>query len=549
MKLVQLTEKFIRKHNSLTEFKYDHQLGLSLPQRYDPAEKRVQRFQEILEQHSAPTNVNVLALIELPSVAFVLHYLGRRLRVGYDDDPSIILARFLLCLDSELLPDFWRLLKETSTLDELPVINDAVPRYKQIDAYTIEACKSMIQLLAPHLPNGKESVETQIMDALGSTDRSILDMLQRPPTLKRLFLLHKTAQLCFLKRVAQDWPPNWLEYDAIQPGDVAILDHALGRILLDYVESLSDLDTIRDHLRDLPLPDDYADVLIDDDQNDPFSNIPPDCEALVEVGDDVYESFVFSTPEATKAFSWFMSDRQRYSIFLGTEPSWFYDPLHARTAFELRKVMLEEYAAPLPPDTFPVYLNLAFALSTVTVPEDWLDGGLPLLSIEHLGTMEVNQLALVLANDEHIFWPTRIVLSFEHRPVNFYIVVSDNGEENPVALILTTDNSPGKLERHRKQQHFTISSSEWISLLILRSLKTAKSAPNLMELDRLSEKYYENLDSSWGKFTKLRRSYFLNLVDSLGRYSGPVTVYILSDGYMLQFDPRYTFTPNQMQIT
>jgi len=550
LKLIQRVETFLMDNPAFAEFPWDHKVDRLLPDHWGRPEDNVQRFDNLLQRHPQLNSTEVLQQLIGQVNYFTLEYLRNRLRLSGHNDPLYTFSRLLYHLDTPAALQLVNLLRDISRDPIPPIYPEGRSRSQQLHIYTIAICSTIEQSLTPHLRRSQEPIATQIDAAFGSSAPAVIELLNQRPTLQDLLHLHEIAQKRVLEVMAQDWPPQWSQESEIMPPTLRVLTNVLGTTLLDYAESLTDFDTIRAYLLALKLPAAYLEpALPKEDDDDPLAHIPEDCQVDLPIEiNEVYQTFLFSSPELAQVFTWFTSDRQRYSQFVDNALSLFADPFLAHTACSLRQVLLDNYAAPLPSDTFTAYLNLAHCLSEAPVPDDWQNGGLSLLHLEYVGTMTASSLAVILEFHDHLWWSGKTQLHFSTTPIHLYLVVADNSEETPAALILTANDTPGNPEEHRHQPHRTLPRSKATSILVLDSLSEAHPHPNLYRLTDLAEKYLFTDYNGSGKFTKSHRRYFLGLVDSCGAFAGPVTLYTISGGYMLQFDPRYTFAPTEMEL-
>jgi hypothetical protein len=263
--------------------------------------------------------------------------------------------------------------------------------------------------------------------------------------------------------------------------------------------------------------------------------------------EEVGESFVFGSPEAAACFQWLIQSRYNYSNYVGIRTGYTNDPLGVRLAYDLRHVLAEVYWAPLPPDTLPSYLAIARALQTATVPEVFHEGQLSPLRIIHAATLDTDRLEVVQADDENLSTTKRDALHFDQQPVHVYVLDPET-DQSPAALILTTQAGPGNPERHRKGELYRyLDQSEETMLLALVPGEQVQTiiadlgvAEEVIEETLMGETY--GLHAETGIFCISR----INPMFGEG-YSGPIPVYRIPGGYMLQFNTEYRFTPDEME--
>ena len=146
---------------------------------------------------------------------------------------------------------------------------------------------------------------------------------------------------------------------------------------------------------------------------------------------------------------------------------------------------------------------------------------------------------------EELWWCRRAALLFSSQPVHVFVLEGD-GDQSPAALILTTHDEPGNPEQHRKSE-FTWSlmdSDETVALaLVPDELATAsfdlEAADEIIDRSLMNQAY--GLDKESGVFCICRINGFFGEASD-----GPITVYMIEGGYMLQFNHEYSFAPQEM---
>ncbi len=392
-----------------------------------------------------------------------------------------------------------------------------------------------------------------IARALGVSRREAEDLLSASPTKENLLHLNQLAQYRHLALVDRVWPQvMWLDWHSdrqtVHPVITLIRD-VFGHSLLDHVGRTYGREAVIAHWNDLEVPPEYDDIDVDSEADDPFEDIP-DAQIVFNPhlpDEEVGESFVFGSPEAAACFQWLIQSRHNYSNYVGVRTGYTNDPLGIELAYDLRHILQESYWATLPPDTLPSYLAIARALQTATVPDTFQEGQLPPLRIVHVATLATDRLEVVQADDESLSITRRDALLFDREPIHVF-VLDPEADLSPAALILTTRAEPGNPERHRKGELYRyLDQSEETMLLALVPGEQAQTvisdlavADEVIEETLMGEAY--GLHAETGIFCISR------INPMFGESSdGPIPVYRIPGGYMLQFNAEYRFTPDEME--
>ncbi len=405
-------------------------------------------------------------------------------------------------------------------------------------------------LIAPYLPQKAATPLRLVARALGVDNQTAQMLLTQSPTKAVLFDLNRRALYRYLAIVRRTWPHcpwfDWQMRERDLPPVIHIITNALGHRLLDEVAHRFGEDVVQDYWLRLKLPEKYIDSRIDLDADDPLANIPADHIVSNPHLEDEDEVFIFGSAEAAACFRWVLEDRQHYSHFISILTSYHHDPLGIEAAYDLRDVLQEEYWATLPPDTLPSYLNIVRSLQSATVPEGYEDGGLSLLGISRIGQLPSQGVQVVQATSDRAFWRPESSLLVPGQPVNVFVLDPDTGAP-PAAVILTTEDDPGDPEQHRRGESFDLPESEATESLAFVSVDVARpTLPDLEQVETLMEKLLDGQNYGQDTATGILA---VNLYDSVPRRPNrPIRVFRMSSGYLLQFDARYTFAPNQMEV-
>jgi hypothetical protein len=388
--------------------------------------------------------------------------------------------------------------------------------------------------------------------ALGVSRQETETWLSASPTKETLLRLNQLAQYRHLAIVDRVWPHvtwlDWRSYEQSAHPVITLIRDVFGRSLLSYVERTYGQEAVIAYWDDLEVPPEYDDIALDSEADDPFEDIP-DAQIVFNphlFDEEVGELFAFGSAEAAACFRWLIQSRHNYSYYVGNRTGYTNDPLGIRLAYDLRDTLHEVYWAALPPDRLPSYLAIARALQTVTVPEAFHEGQLPPLRIIHAATIATDHLEVVQADDESLSISKRDALLFDQRPVHVF-VLDPEADQSPAALILTTQPEPGNPERHRKGEIYRyLDQSEETMLLALVPGEQAHIV--ISDLAVAEEVIDETLfGENYGLHTETGIFCISRINPMFGESpDGPIPVYHIPGGYMLQFNAEYRFTPDEM---
>ena len=268
-----------------------------------------------------------------------------------------------------------------------------------------------------------------------------------------------------------------------------------------------------------------------------------------DVDEDGGEFYVFGNPATAACFLWLLESRPNYSHYIDNLTSYTNDPLGGQLAYDLRRTLQEHYWAALPPDTLPEYLAIVRSLQVAYVPDAYRPGALSPLYTDKVAALPTNLLHIVQLGGDEIWLQGRQALAFDSQPVNVFVVEPDT-EEAPAALILTTQAEPGNLERHRATPP-------------LRNLHRGEETDQIAFVPRdqmarivadISEAEEVLTDTLWGVNHALHEESGIfciwrhNPGSFHSSYGNPIPVYRIPGGYMLQFNPEYVFSPQEMAV-
>ncbi len=406
---------------------------------------------------------------------------------------------------------------------------------------------SVWDLVGPFLPQREETPIQSIADALGITAYLADNLLGCHPTIEVLLGLHRLAQYQELALARQLWPQcPW--YGVFLPWEelslcpeVVIVLSAFGAPLLDHVSDI-DEDTAVDYVHRFQLPSEYQ--------------IPEPGAALspAQIVQNPYapdETFTFGDPATARCFEWLIADPQHYAHYLDSQSDIIGDPLGIQEAYLLRSNLIKHYIAPLPPDTLPNYLALADALVRASVPEVIKEGSVEPVSIVRAGQISAPSLQLVQENGGN--WRAGPILAFDHHPVNVFVLADLKHREGPAAVILTTAEEAGDPEKYRQSRaRFDLPGSEAAAAL---AFLPALSPGAPIDVAGLKPLRYE-CERVWGGCVQdetnqtwcFYLSFLQEVVEDSPELSKPVTVYPANSAYLVQFDPSYTFAPDEMAV-
>jgi len=291
--------------------------------------------------------------------------------------------------------------------------------------------------------------------ALGVKRSEVEPLLSAAPTAAALLNLNRLSQVRHLALANRVWPNcSWLAWENRQDEQHPVIDlirRVFGRELLDHVSRTLGREVVLQYWHDLTVPAEYDDIHLDEEDLSPVLNVPD--EQMVDnphsnFEEDAGEFFIFGTSETAACFRWLIESRANYSHYVGNRTGYTNDPVGIQLAYDLRRVLKEEYWATLPPDTLPAWLAIVRALQVATVPEEYQEGRLPPLSIVQVATLPTDRLEVVQTDDRQLWLHPSDVLVFDHQTIHVF-TLEPQTDEAPAALILTTQTEPGNPEHHR----------------------------------------------------------------------------------------------------
>lgn len=392
-----------------------------------------------------------------------------------------------------------------------------------------------------------------IARALGVNHSEVEPLLSAAPTAETLLNLNRLAQVRHLALANRVWPNcSWLAWENHQAEQHPVIDlirRVFGRELLDYVSQTFGREVVLQYWHDLTVPAEYDDIHLDEEDLSPVLNVPD--EQMVDnphsnFEEDEGEFFIFGTPETAACFRWLIESRAHYSHYVDTRTGYTNDPMDIQLAFNLRWVLKEEYWATLPPDTLPAWLAIVRALHVATVPEEYQEGRLPPLRAVQVATLTTDRLEIVQTDDRQLWLHPSDVLVFNQPSVHVF-ALEPQTDEAPAALILTTQTEPGNPEQHgaTPPMRYLHRSHDTMLLAFVPRDQAEHFKQNIGEAeeviyDTLSDVDY-GIDTETGIFCICR----FNPSMSAG-FDELIPVYRMPGGYMLQFNPEYDFTPQEM---
>jgi hypothetical protein len=391
-----------------------------------------------------------------------------------------------------------------------------------------------------------------IARALGISRQEAETWLSAAPTKEALLRLNQLAQYRHLALVDRVWPQvTWLDWrsdrQAVHPVIMLIRD-VFGHSLLDYVKRTYGQEAVIAYWDDLEVPPEYDDADLDSEADDPFEGIP-EAQMVFNphlLDEEAGELFVFGSAEAAACFRWLIQSRYNYSNYVGVRTGYTNDLLGIQLAYDLRHVLEESYWAALPPDTLPSYLAIARALQTATVPDAFHEGQLPPLRIVHAATLAADRLEVVQADDESLSITRRDALRFDQQPVHVF-VLDPEADQSPAALILTTQAEPGNPECHRKGELYRYLDQSGETMLL--ALVPGEQAQTVISDLAVAEEVIEEtlFGEAYGLHVETGIFCISRINPMFGESAkGPILVYRIPGGYMLQFNAEYRFTPDEM---
>ncbi len=386
-----------------------------------------------------------------------------------------------------------------------------------------------------------------IARTLGKSHQVTEALLQNPVTSETLLNLNRLAQYRHLALANRVWPHcTWLEWRGQQtrshPVIKLILD-TFGSTLMKYVEKTFGDTIVLDYWSELKVPSAYKDIILDDEARDPLNDIPEnqliDNPHLDE--EETGEFYTFGSPATAACFAWLIETRHNYSHYVDHRTGYLNDPLGIRLAYDLRQVFKEEYWAELPPDTLPSYLAIARSLHAATVPDEYQEGRLPPLKIIQVASLKSDYLAVAQVDFDTVWFDPQDTLVFKQSPINVF-VLDTQIERSPAAIILTTNDEPGNPEQHRQEpvyQYLTNSEDTLALAFVLGKAVDIDQAKKIFA-KTLTEAPWE-LHTETGAFCITRANpYFGEAATEM------IPVYRIVGGYMLQLNPAYQFTPQEI---
>ncbi len=395
-----------------------------------------------------------------------------------------------------------------------------------------------------------------IARALGVKRSEVESLLSAAPTAEALLNLNRLAQVRHLALANRVWPNcSWLAWENHQAEQHPVIDlirRVFGRELLDYVSQTFGREVVLQYWHDLTVPDEYDDIHPEEEDLSPVLNVA-DAQMVDNPHSDFEadegEFFIFGTPEVAACFGWLIESRANYSHYVDTRTGYTNDPMGVQLAYDLRRVLKEEYWAALPPDTLPAWLAIVRALQIATVPEKYQEGRLPPLYTTQAATLPTNLLHIVQLGGDEIWLRGRDALFFDQQPVYVFVLEPDTGQA-PAALILTTQPEPGNPERPRANPpvRYLHRGTETDQLAFVPRVQMGRIVEDINEaetvmFDTLDGENY-GLHAETGIFCLWRHNPGL----PRSPYGEPIPVYRIAGGYMLQLDPEYQFTPQEMAV-
>src|SRR5258708_20728390 len=323
---------------------------------------------------------------------------------------------------------------------------------------TNDYSQTIWDVVGAKLPQQASTPMRLIARALGVKTQEAQILLKQPTTAEALLKLHTLAQYRYLAIANRVWPIlPWLDWNHKEPLPLVfqLITGSFGRLLLTYVEERFGREVVLDYWTHLEPPPEYDDIEIDPHATDPFADVPETQWAANPYipEEEKGELFIFGTEATPNYFRSLIRNRQNYATYVDNWTGYVNDPMGTQLADDLRRALKDNYWAALPPDTLPAYLALARALQSTTVPEDFLNGPLPELSIVHAAVLYSDVLEVVLADWSTLTWHEKNCLKFDKPRINVFVLDAD-GDTSPAALILTMEDEPGNPEKYLKSQRF-----------------------------------------------------------------------------------------------
>jgi hypothetical protein len=394
-----------------------------------------------------------------------------------------------------------------------------------------------------------------IARALGVKRSEVDPLLSAAPTAETLLNLNRRAQVRHLALANRVWPNcSWLAWEnrqAEQHPVINLIRRVFGRELLDYVSQTFGWEVVLQYWHDLTVPAEYDDISLDEEDLSPVLNVPD--EQMVDNPHSNFEAddgefFIFGTLETAACFRWLIESRHNYSHYVDNRTGYTNDPMGVQLAYDLRRVLKEEYWAALPPDTLPAWLAIVRALQIAAVPEEYQEGRLPPLRAVQVATLPTDRLQVVQTDDQQLWLYPPDVLVFGQQPVHVF-TLEPQTDEAPAALILTTQTEPGNPEHHRATLpvRYLHRSRDTILLAFVLRHQAEHFKQNIGDAEDVI--YDTLLDADYGLDTETGIFCICRFNPSMSAgYDEPIPVYRIPGGYMLQFNPEYHFTPDEMAV-
>ncbi|NLF78345.1 MAG: hypothetical protein GX573_21845, partial [Chloroflexi bacterium] len=171
---------------------------------------------------------------------------------------------------------------------------------------------------------------------------------------------------------------------------------------------------------------------------------------------------------------------------------------------------------------------------------------LPPLSITQAAILSTDRLEVVQTDDRQLWLYPLDALVFDRQPVHVFTLESET-DDAPAALILTTHNKPGDPEQHRMTppERYLHRSRDTMLLAFVPRDQAAHFKQNIGEAEDVI--YDTLLDADYGLDVETGTFCICRFNPSMSAsYDDPIPVYRIPGGYMLQFNPDYRFTPEEM---
>ncbi len=173
---------------------------------------------------------------------------------------------------------------------------------------TVENAKTLWDVIAPQLPQKANTPLHLLARALGLKVAEVEGLLKSPVSAQALLNLNRLAQQRHLALAKRVWPHcTWFDWRVERQGLHPVLDlitRVFGRDLLDYVDKTYGDHIVLGYWRDLVIPDEYDDLDLDPDADDPLEGLPEEQFVFNEhiPDDEDGEFFVFGSIAAADCF-------------------------------------------------------------------------------------------------------------------------------------------------------------------------------------------------------------------------------------------------------